>query len=273
MRPGETDSNGSPRLGQAISIYISTVPVPEREAVARELGRFARWVGPDIGIDGITPVDVARYQEQFPESSVDINGRLEPVKAFLTSLKTRKLTTVNLGAHIRLRRPPARRRVAAENRPEPELVRVTEQGFALLTSELEHLENVVRPQVTELLSRAFADKDFRENAPYDAAKQKLSEVQGRINDIRNTLSAASIYVGDSTEVVDLGTTVSLHSIVENEQVVFTMVGPGEVNPREGRISLLSPIGKALAERRVGEVVDVQTPVGAHTYRIERIERK
>jgi len=150
---------------------------------------------------------------------------------------------------------------------------VTEQGFALLTSELEHLENVVRPQVTELLSRAFADKDFRENAPYDAAKQKLSEVQGRINDIRNTLSAASIYVGDSTEVVDLGTTVSLHSIVENEQVVFTMVGPGEVNPREGRISLQSPIGKALAERRVGEVVDVQTPAGAHTYRIERIERR
>jgi transcription elongation factor GreA len=237
------------------------------------LGRFARWIGPDTGLDGITPVDVARYQEQFPESSVDINARLEPVKAFLTSLKTRKLTPTNLGAYIRLRRASTRRKVTRENHPEPELVRVTEQGFALLTSELEHLENVVRPQVTEDLSRAFADKDFRENAPYDAAKQKLSEVQGRINDIRSTLSAASIYVGDSTDVVDLGTTVTLHSIVENEQVIFTMVGPGEVNPREGRISLQSPIGKALVDRRVGEVVDVQTPAGGHTYRIERIERR
>jgi transcription elongation factor GreA len=269
----DADSDGSQRLGQAISNYLSGLPIAERETAARELGRFARWIGSDSPLNAITPVDVARYQEQFPESSVDINGRLEPVKAFLTSLKTRKLTAVNLGAHIRLRRPPARRRVGTENRPEPEVVRVTEQGFALLTSELEHLENVVRPQVTEELSRAFADKDFRENAPYDAAKQKLSEVQGRINDIRGTLAAASIYTGSSTDVVDLGTTVTLHNVLENEQVVFTIVGPGEVSPRDGKISLQSPVGKALADRRVGEVVDVQTPAGSHTYRIERIERK
>jgi transcription elongation factor GreA len=271
--PADADTSVSQRLGQAISSYISTVPIAEREAVARELGRFSRWIGPDTVLNAITAVDVARYQEQFPESSVDINARLEPVKAFLTSLKTKKLTAINLGAHIRLRRPPARRRTAVETRPEPEVVRVTEQGFARLTSELEHLENVVRPQVTEDLSRAFADKDFRENAPYDAAKQRLSEVQGRINEIRATLSAASIYVGQSTDVVDLGTTVTLHSIMENEQVVFTIVGPGEVSPREGKISLQSPVGKALVDRRVGEVVDVQTPAGSHTYRIERIERK
>src|SRR5204862_618327 len=131
----------------------------------------------------IAPVDVARYQEQFPESAVDVNSRLEPVKAFLTSLKTQKLTSVNLGAHIRLKRPSGKRG-GASNRPEPEEVAMTQEGFQTLSEELKHLESSVRPEVTEQLKRAAADKDFRENAPYDAAKQRLGVVQGRI-DIRS----------------------------------------------------------------------------------------
>jgi transcription elongation factor GreA len=258
-------------LGQAIADYLARTPVEEREATARELGRLARWLGPDVLLARITPIDVQKYQEQFPESSVDVNRRLEPVKSFLTSLKTQKLTSVNLGAHIRLRRPPARRRT--ENQlPEPEQVLVTEQGYAALTTELQRLETEVRPTVTESLRRAAADKDFRENAPYDAAKQQLSEVQSRINDIRRTLAAASIYTGDSIETVDLGTTVTLHSLVDGEDVVYTIVGPGEVSPREGKISAQSPLGRAAAEKRVGDIVEVQTPAGQDTYRIDKIER-
>jgi len=271
--PSDISAEGQPSLGRAISSYISSVPVAERETTARELNRFGRWLGTDTPLERITPNDVARYQEQFPESSVDINRRLEPVKSFLTNLKTQKLTAVNLGAQIRLRRPPTGRRSVENSRPEPEVVRVTEEGHALLTAELQHLEGVVRPQVTDDLRRAAADKDFRENAPYDAAKQKLSEVQGRINDIRRTLGAASIYTAESTEAVDLGTMVTLHSLDDNEEVVFTIVGPGEVSAREGKISLQSPIGKALADRRPEEVVSVQTPAGEHTYRIVRIERR
>jgi transcription elongation factor GreA len=266
-------SNGAPRLGQAIGSYLSAVPLTEREATARELGRFARWLGTDSVVTQISPVDVSRYQEQFPESSVDVNARLLPVKSFLTSLKTQKLTPTNLGAHIRLRRVSTRTRTAAEReQPEIEPIRITEEGYGRLQSELEHLEKTVRPEVTESLKNAFADKDFRENAPYDAAKQRLSEVQGRINDIRRTLSAASIYTADSTETVDIGTTVTLHSLVDDEMVEFTLVGQGEVSPREGRISVQSPVGKALFEHRPGEVVEVQTPAGALAYRIERIER-
>jgi len=266
-------ATGTPKLSQAISSYLSSVPVAEREATARELGRFSRWLGPETIVGQISPVDVSRYQEQFPESSVDVNARLQPVKSFLTTLKSQKLTANNLGAHIRLRRTTTRARNALDRETaEPEEVRVTEEGYARLQQELEHLEKSVRPEVTETLKRAFADKDFRENAPYDAAKQRLSEVQGRIDDIRRTLSAASIYTADSTDRIDLGMTVTLHSLVDDETVEFMIVGPGEVSPREGRISLQSPVGKALADRSPGEVVEVQTPSGAHTYRIERIER-
>jgi transcription elongation factor GreA len=266
----DASSTGPLRLGQAISGYISTVPVAEREATARELGRFSRWIG-DVEIRQISPVDVARYQEQFAESSVDVNGRLQPVKTFLTRLKTQKLTDANLGAHIRLRRPTARKRQEGTQQ-EVESIRVTEEGFSQLQAELEHLEKDLRPKATEDLQRAYADKDFRENAPYDAAKLRLGEIQTRINDIRRTLSAASIYTTDSADTVDLGTRVTLHDLIGDEEVVYAIVGPGEVSPRQGRISLQSPIGRALADRRPGEVVDVETPAGIHTYRIQRIER-
>jgi len=264
----------NPTLGQAISAYVPSVDLAERELWSRELSRFSRWIGTDTPISRITPLDVSRYQEQFSETSVDLNKRLEPVKIFLTTLKNQKVTSQNLGAFIRLRRPTARKRVAAGGqRDEPEEIRITEQGYEALSHELKDLEENVRPEVTEQLRRAAADKDFRENAPYDAAKRRLSEVQTRINSIRNTLAAASIYTGESTEAVDMGTIVTLHSLLENEEVVYTIVGPGEISARDGRISTQSPVGSALIDRRVGEVVEVQTPMGPHSYRIEKIERR
>ena len=267
-------TNEAPRLSQVIGTYLSTLPQAQRETTARELSRFSRWIGPDTPVDRITPIDVDRYQEQFSETTVDINARLEPLKSFLTSLKTRKLTATNLGAQIRLKRPPVSRRAAdTKVRDEPEEIRVTEEGFAKLTAELEHLESVVRPEVTRDLQRAAADKDFRENAPYDAAKQKLSQVQGRINDIRRTLGAASIYTAQHSDVVDLGMTVTLHSLDEDEDVVYTIVGAGEVSARDGKISLQSPIGRALSDHRAGDVVHVETPAGVHNFRIEHIERR
>lgn len=267
-------SDASLQLGQAIASYLYTLPLANREATSRELGRFARWIGNDTPLRLIRPADVGRYQESLPESSVDINQRLEPLKAFLTSLKTNKLTDVNLAAHVRLRRTTARRASAlSDGAREPELVRMTEAGHAALTEELHRLEKEVRPQATEELARARADGDFRENAPYDAAKQKLGEVQGRINEIRAMLSTADIHTADSDEIVDLGMTVALRDLAAGDDLIYTVVGPGEMNLREGKISAQSPVGKALMNRRVGDVVEVTTPAGAENYRIERIERR
>lgn len=267
------ESQAGLRLGQAISAYLSTLPQPGRQPIAQELARFSRWLGPDLPIARINPLDVARYQEQLPESSVQVNRRLVPVKDFLTHLRSQKLTTTNLAAHVRLKRQPAGRSGTAREGQEPETIRLTQEGHVRLTSELGRLENEVRPQVTEALRLAAADKDFRENAPYDAAKQKLAEVQGRINDIRATLAAGTVHTGDSIETVDLGTTVTIHSLADGEEVVYTIVGPGEVSPREGKISPQSPVGSALMDRRPGDVVEVQTPAGAHTFRVEKIERR
>lgn len=260
-------------LAKAIAAYVSTLPIPDRESNTRELGRFARWFGGSIPVQQIRPADVGRYQEGQTESTIDVNQRLEPLKAFLTYLKNQKVTKVNLAAHVRLRRANQRKAGRSGADDGPQIVRMTTEGYAALQEELEHLERDVRPKVTQDLSNAFADKDFRENAPYDAAKQQLGQVQGRINDIRAMLAAASIHTSDSDEVVDLGVTVTLHDIHEDEELAYTVVGPGEVSLRDRKISAQSPVGSALVNHRVGDVVEVRTPAGAVTYRIERIERR
>lgn len=272
MAASENSSDAPLLLRQAISNYLSTLPVTDRETTSRELNRFVRFIGAEIVIAHIRPADVGRYQESLPESSVDLNQRLEPLKIFLTQLKTKKLTDVNLGAHVRLKRTQARK-LAANQAPEVQSVRMTEEGFAALSEELQHLEKEIRPEVTAQMARAAADKDFRENAPYDAAKQQLSQVQGRINTIRAILSSSDIQVAGSGEYVDLGMTVVLHDIHDNEAVTYTVVGPGEVNLREGKISAQSPVGSALMNKRPGEVVEVATPAGAKTYRIDLIENR
>jgi transcription elongation factor GreA len=260
-------------LRQAIAHYLSTLPQEDRESASRELARFSRFIGNDIPVQRIRAADVGRYQESLPESSVDINQRLEPLKIFLTHLKMKmKVTEINLGAHVRLKRTAGKRNGAGSG-PEVQAVRMTAEGYAALSEELDHLEREVRPEVTQEMARAAADKDFRENAPYDAAKQRLSEVQGRINELRAMLSSADVLTGDSGEQVDLGVTVVLHDLQDADTVTYTVVGPGEVNLREGKISGQSPVGSALMNKRIGDVVEVNTPAGSKTYRIEQIERR
>src|SRR5712692_6788785 len=73
-------TNNVQTLAQAITAYVPTLPMTDRGLTSRELSRFGRWIGTETALVGITPIDVSRYQEQFSESSVDVNRRLEPVK-------------------------------------------------------------------------------------------------------------------------------------------------------------------------------------------------
>jgi transcription elongation factor GreA len=259
-------------VGQAISAYIARLDIADRELASRELSRFGRWLGMDAQVEQLTMDQVGLYQETFAASKADANQRLAEVKAFLTSLHKQKATAANLGAAIRLRHPSKRRPALRARDKPPEPVLITEQGYARLTAELQDLDERVRPEVTEQLRSAAADKDFSENAPYSAAKHKLSEVRTRINRIRRTLAAASLYVGDSTETVELGAVVTLQSLIEDEQVEYRIVGAGEPLGN-GRVSVRSPVGRALLGKPVGEVVEVQTPIGLQRYRVERIERR
>ena len=258
-------------LSEAISSYLRTVEPSERNTAAQELSRFARWYGGERPIRPISPGDLERYQDQL----ISIGGdpaKLGHLRQFFVIARQRKLTAQPLATHIRIRRKAT---VRTGNGAAPvETIEITQTGYDQLQAELARLETIEQPRAREELQKAAADKDFRENAPYDAAKQHLAELQRRVNDIRATLSRATIVAErEATDRVGLGSRVVVRAIDEDDdELTYTLVGPGEVDPRNGKISAQSPVGRALMDREAGETIEVETPVGVTRYRVERIER-
>lgn len=257
-------------LSQAISNFLHVVKAPDRNAAAQELSRFARWYGGQRPVRSISPGDLERFQDQLGFTGGD-PGRLEPLRQFFVDARQRKLLDQPLATHVRVRRKSGSR--LANETPLADTAELTQTGHDQLTAELTRLETLEQPRAREELQKAAADKDFRENAPYDAAKQHLAELQRRVNDIKSTLANATIVTEQiSTERTSLGATVRVRDLDEDEELIYTLVGPGEIDPRRGKISIQSPVGRALNDRAVGETVTVETPAGPSTYRIEQISR-
>ena len=118
-----------------------------------------------------------------------------------------------------------------------------------------------KQKVTEDISVARGHGDLSENAEYHAAKEKQAEIQRNMDEIEETLRYAKV-VDDSsvgTDTVALGTVVTVRSIEDGSETVYTMVGITEANPRNRFISQESPVGKALMDRKIGEIAEVELP--------------
>jgi len=254
------------QLGRAVSAYLMDLPGDESRAQAPALSHFRDWLGPERELSTISPAELERYQDQRNE--IGAGASLEAVRAFLADARKRRWTDTNLAVHLRIRRKSGPRGGAAT----PEVrVEMTEAGRDALQRELERLEHEVAPKLRTSMQSAAADKDFRENAPYHAAKEQLAEVQMRINSLRATISAAAIVQNEASERAGLGARVVLRDLDEDEELTYTLVGPGEIDARRGRISIQSPVGRAVSDHGPGETVEVQTPAGTARYRIERVE--
>jgi transcription elongation factor GreA len=257
-------------LGQAAARYIGSRAEGQRELAAGEINRFVRHIGPNRQLSQITKLEVERYQQYLADTAGDASSRVESLKAFLADLKTKKLTEANLGAGLRVRRKGGS---ANARKEEAAVVELTREGLEQLQHELDRLENEVVPQVREDLAAAYQDRDFRENAPYDEAKRHMADVQRQVERLRSQIKAARIVEREtSTERAGLGSRVVLRDLQFDEELDYTLVGPGEVDTRNRRISIQSPVGSALKDRAVGNVVEVDIPSGKARYRIERIEQ-
>ena len=151
---------------------------------------------------------------------------------------------------------------------------VTQQGFEDIQKELESLR-VQRPSVLEDIRRAAADKDFKENSPLHAAREQLGHIDGRIKELEAIAKSATIISTNekSASRVTLGATVVLVTSATGKTQTYKIVGPKESDPAKGRISHVSPIGKAIIGKRQGETVEVTVPSGKIKYRIEKVESK
>jgi transcription elongation factor GreA len=258
-------------IGQAANHYLGTLPAGKRELARGEINRFLGRVGDNKPLAALSKVQVERYQQYVAETvGPNAANHVEELKVFLTDLKTKKLTDVNLGAGLRVRRSASK---GQAKREEAVVVELTQEGLDSLKHELEELENVVAPDVRKDLEAAYQDHDFRENAPYDEAKRRMGEVQGQINKLQAQIKAARVVARQaSTQRVGLGSVVVLHDLQYDEQITYTIVGPGEVDTRKGRISIQSPVGSALKDRGIGDQVEVDIPSGTAHYRIEKIQK-
>jgi transcription elongation factor GreA len=145
---------------------------------------------------------------------------------------------------------------------------LTAEGIKKLQDELEYLISVRRPEIARQIADAKADGDVSENAGYDEAKNAQAFAEGRIMTIKGLLSSAVlIQENGSKETIDLGSKVTIRDRSYGGEETYTIVGSTEVDPPNGRISLRSPIGRALMGHRVGDIIEVQAPAGKVQFQI------
>ena len=149
---------------------------------------------------------------------------------------------------------------------------LTAEGAKELRRELDQLLNVRRPELARKLKEAVAQGDLKENADYHDAREQKAFAEGRIQYLENVLRSASIISEDSGHGrVRLGSVVTILEVGEQEDETYRIVGAAEANPREGKISHESPIGRALLGSRKGSKVIVRTPGGEMTVKVRNIE--
>ena len=152
---------------------------------------------------------------------------------------------------------------------------MTAEGHSALTEELKHLKTVERPDVIQAISVAREHGDLSENAEYHAAKERQSFIEGRVMELEDKLARAQVIdvsklSGDS---VKFGATVTVVDEDTDVESSYKIVGEDEADVRDGKVSITSPIARALIGKAVGDSIEVNAPGGAKAYEILNVEWK
>jgi transcription elongation factor GreA len=154
-----------------------------------------------------------------------------------------------------------------------EKVPMTAGGYAALTDELKQRQSVDRPRIIEHIAEARAHGDLSENAEYHAAKEEQSHNEGRIAELEDKLARAEIIDISklSGDTIKFGATVTLIDEDTEKKAVWQIVGDSEADAKKGRISISSPLARALIGKTKGTSVEVVAPGGAKAYEIAKVE--
>ena len=150
---------------------------------------------------------------------------------------------------------------------------ITNIGFEKLEEELKILKSVERPTVIKSIADAREHGDLSENAEYHAAKEKQSFIEGRIADLENKISRAEVIITKKlkSNKVIFGATVTLGEVGKKKQLVYQIVGTEEADVEGGKISISSPLARALLGKKIDDSVEVYSPGGSKEYEVENIE--
>lgn len=154
-----------------------------------------------------------------------------------------------------------------------ETIPMTVEGYQRLQEELKHLVRVERPKVVQDIAEARSHGDLSENAEYDAAKDRQGFVEGRIKELNHKIATAQIIDPASikSDKIFFGATVTLFDIDTEKEFTYQIVGEDEADIKVGKISIVSPVGRALIGHSVDEEVNVIVPSGVKVYEIVKIK--
>ena len=274
-------TQSTPKVSQALSQF-ETDPNRKGKKDARdgsqELRKFLRWSG-DREVGRFTPHDMEQYAKEVGQSGADsAQQRLQPVKAFVEYWKTQGWTDKKLATHLRPPRSKTRGTARSSARPAPRPADdgptyLSQEGYDRIVQQLEELK-ADRVTVTQEIRRAMADKDFRENAPLDAAKERQGRIETQIRQLESTIASAQILSGSANggEIArsSVGTRITVRDKDSGETLDYTLVDAREADTALRRISIQSPVGQALLDLGTGEEVAVPTPKGTLTFVVESI---
>ncbi len=148
---------------------------------------------------------------------------------------------------------------------------LTREGYQKLQEELEYLRTVKRQEVANRLHEAMEGGELIEDAEYEAAKNEQAFVEGRIQELEILLANARVIEGTAkSEIVQIGAKVTIRE-GDNDPEEYTIVGPAEANPRNGRVSNESPLGRALMDHRAGDQIRVDAPGGSFSVQLLKVE--
>ncbi len=271
MSNASTPEHASVTLRQAFTEFLQSVRSNNRLTYERYVREYVESVGEDQSTGSLSGPRVEGYAETHIKTTDPLaSARVSALKAWFQYLKKHDYTPQNFGTVIRLRRSGrSRGKVSAVSSGAVPLD-VTADGLGAMKAELETLEGEA-PKLIEAIAAAREDKDFRENAPLDAAREALAQNEARRRRLEDEIRRARIVSDRGGDRAVLGSSVTITRVDNGQKATYRLVGIREANVREGKISVESPVGHGLLGRAVGEEATVSTPTGEVLFRVDNID--
>jgi transcription elongation factor GreA len=248
--------------------FMATEPEKLRESEPA-IRAFLTAFGLDRQMSELEGEYVTQYVRGLSPASPQ---HIEPLRAFLAYCSRLAFTDANLVPYLQLGPAAggARGGLGANAELGGAAFYVTLEGLKRLEAQLAE-EKAKRPMIADKLREAMADKDFRENAPLDAARDEQAHLEMRIRDLESKLRNAVIIDEDAKAGrANVGSVVVLLNLASQKEQEYTLVSPTEVDPKAGKISIQSPVGIALIDRRAGDEVTVNAPSGPMRFRLVEV---
>ena len=280
MVADDTSRTGAPgNLHDALGLFVADKKSGKNAKKSmeghQEIIRFIDWYGRDRKVDDLSPSLVEDYAREFSQRGADAQKRLTPVKEFLVFLRKMNWIEINLSVHLRAsrsRRTASGRQAAAAN-GQANGPRLSEEGYNRLVAELDKYKEE-KVKADQEVREAMQGKDFRENAPLDAAKERQGFVAAKIRELESEVSNAQILSGEAQANAGkravVGSSITIKDVKSGKRIIYVLVDKREADVSSGKISTVSPVGQALLDRSVGDTVDITVPKGTLSYLIEKI---